>query len=161
MGKDVYTKNDTYDLIARFAAGWYAEKPNCSVTGIGNTFPAKYAREGTIVVDGEACEYAAVCDFSIKGPMRDLKLPVNSFQPLLGTVQNAEGKAYAGFRSLDTVSLDIWLAEARRIGARVGIFTNGAVSWYAGFAHTPAELQDFPREHALNCTPEVNCECEA
>ena len=127
MDNSIYSENDTYDLIARFAAGWYAEKPNVSVSGIGNTFPAKYAREGTIIVDGEAVDYSALCDFTIKGPMRDLKLPANSFQPLLGQVQSAEGKSYSDFRSLDNVSLDLWLIEAKRIGAKVGRFTNGAV----------------------------------
>jgi len=127
----LYSQGDAFDLLANFQGGWYGEKPNCSVSGIGNDFERarKYAREGTIIVDGTNLEYGVVCDLSIRGPVRDLNLPANTYQSLFGQPQSAEGKAYSDFRSLDAVSLDLWLAEARRLGAKVGTYSNGQVVW--------------------------------
>jgi hypothetical protein len=130
MPKNTTTEN-TFDLLGKFQAGWYGEKKNCSLTTYDTELSRVlcHAHEGTVIVDGSECEYGEVCRLSISGPIRDVSLPPNSFRSLFGETQSAEGKLYSEFRSLDTVSLDLWLAEAKRIGARVGVFRNGQVVW--------------------------------
>lgn len=45
---------DTYDLLGKFKAGWFGEKPNTSLTTYESDLDRVlcHAREGTIIVDG-------------------------------------------------------------------------------------------------------------
>jgi len=137
-------------LLSRYLNGWHGEYINewdgrGSVTYYSNDldYCLKDAAEGCVIIDKSTCGDDGV-SFVINGPMVDLKLPentVNRFSghetaaimlPAMGgSFQSLAAKAIKDreWKGLDYISLDLYIAAWKEMGAKVGYYRDGKVEW--------------------------------
>lgn len=136
-------------LLSRYLNGWHGEYigkyGRGSVTYYSNDldYCLKDAVEGCVIIDKSVCN-DSVISFVINGPMVDLELPENTAKCFSG--HDTTGSMLAAFGSgfqflasqanenrewkgLDYISLDLYVAAWRKLGARIGKYQNGAVEW--------------------------------
>lgn len=137
-------------LLSRFLNGWHGEyvtnyNTRGSVTYYSDNldYCLKNAAEGCVIVDKSECGESGV-SYVLNGPMVDLRLPENTVKRFNGhetvalmlpgfggSFQSLAAQAIKDreWRGFDYISLDLYVAAWRGLGARVGRYINGRVEW--------------------------------
>jgi hypothetical protein len=137
-------------LLIRFLRGWHGEYiteyNTCgSITYYSNDldYCLKDAVEGCVIIDKSECGDDGV-SFVINGPMVNLELPENTVKRfsgheaaafmlpgLGGDFQSLAAKAVQDreWSGLDYISLDLYVAAWKGLGAKIGYYRNGKVEW--------------------------------
>lgn len=148
MGKEVYKPE--YTTLGAAMAGPYATiGHNVSVTGLWGDLESNYGDvvEGGTIIDKRNVDHAVLVTGVVSGPMLNEDLPPRTRDRLFeGQSPATEDDKFGG---LDSISMDLYLAIWRKVGARIGQRQGNVVAWEDGTVETIRPVdQRYPWQRA-------------
>jgi hypothetical protein len=117
-----------YLLVQRGKAGWHALVMGGSSSGGTFAHYVANAVEGAVIIDSNDIPIDTVATLAISGPIPSQELPARTIQRLLSQPETVEAIPN-NLKSLDKVSLDIYVDIYREFGAKIGRVVGGDAVW--------------------------------